>query len=88
MIQTAKTREDQRQNSAPTIRPFWSATVIGSVRPLCPGAEYVDVTVHPHHVRRNPHARDLDPHGRVEGMWDFKRIHETINRQSKHLKAI
>jgi hypothetical protein len=52
------------------------------------GMKHVHVTVHPHHVRRNPYAHDLDPHRRMKGIWDFKRIHQAVNRQSKHVKAI
>ena len=52
------------------------------------GLKHVRLIVHPHHVRKNPYLRDLDPRSWAKGAWDFKRIHQAIGRQTRQLKAI
>ena len=48
---------------------------------------YLQLIVHPHQVQRTPYARDLDPHRRVRGIWDFKRIHQVIDRKIQQRKV-
>ena len=49
---------------------------------------YACVTAHPRHVRDSPFLRDLDPHHRVEGMWNHLRIFEIRNRKVAQRKGI
>ncbi len=49
---------------------------------------YVRLTAYPRHVRNSPFLRDLDPHHRVEGLWNSLRIFEIRNRKAEQVKGI
>lgn len=49
---------------------------------------YVRIAAHPRHIRDSPFLRNLDPHHRVEGVWNSTRLFEIRNRKVAQVKGI
>lgn len=49
---------------------------------------HVRITAYRRHVRNSPFLRDLDPHHRVDGLWNSLRIFEIRNKKVEQVKGI